>query len=499
MSISNRTKLNLIIIIVLSAALFFIACSASFAASAPRARGSVNASNGAVLRKSSSNSSKKVAQLSDNTELKIYREVFKSKKSISPKKIWYYVKAGGKKGYIRSDMVDNVSYGTIAGNVKTKTNVRVGAGTKMTKMGSSPKGTVLTVILEANPVSSAQGSSKTWYKATDGKHFFYICSKQVKLTGSAIPAGAPGSFSDTNYANKAFSEMTDTQFDAYLTDQGFPESYKVHLRALHKAHPNWGFVAYDTGIGWSNAVAEESKNGRSLISASQPSSYRSSSKQAEKGWYPAKSTVVAYYLDPRNFLNENTIYMFEDLSYKPAYQTAGAVADVLKNCRLPQCGFTADLFVKAGAENNVSPVFLAARARQENGSGGLAVNGQSILGAVYNPFNIGANGGTDPLYNGLVYARAAGWTTPEKALTGGAALLAKYYINQGQNTLYYQKFNARNGAAKMGTHQYMTNIQAAYNEALSVKKSYTDYGITVQSLVFEIPVYAAMPASTSLP
>ena len=36
--------------------------------------------------------------------------------------------------------------------------------------------------------------------------------------------------------------MTDAEFETYLTNQGFPESYKVKLRELHKSHPNWVFV-----------------------------------------------------------------------------------------------------------------------------------------------------------------------------------------------------------------------------------------------------------------
>ena len=284
-----------------------------------------------------------------------------------------------------------------------------------------------------------------------------------------------------------------------MTNQGFPEKYKVKLRKLHKAHPNWGFVGYKTGIKWSSAVAAESKKGVSLISKSEPKSQRSGNTTAESGWYYANSTTVAYYLDPRNFLTEDSIYMFEDLSYKPSYQTEAVVSQILKDTKLPKYGFTAKLFVKAGAANNTSPVFLAARARQENGGGGKAIDGTSALGKVYNPFNIGAYGGTDPIYNGLVYAKAAGWTTPERALTGGAAMLSKYYINQGQYTTYYQRFNARNGASKIGTHQYMTNIKAPYYEALSTKKSYTAYGITGHSLVFEIPIYNSMPSSTKLP
>jgi hypothetical protein len=45
----------------------------------------------------------------------------------------------------------------------------------------------------------------------------------------------------------------------------------------------------------------------------------------------------------------------------------------------------------------------------------------------------------------------------------------------------------------------MTNITAPFTEAKNTKDSYTKYGLTGQSLVFEIPVYTAMPASTKLP
>ena len=487
-------KTNPIVILFLFVLMLVIATASTYAASVPNARGHVNSSSGVVLRKSSSTKSKKVAVLQDNTELTIYKEVFKKKTSTSKKNIWYYVLANGKKGYIRADLVNDITYGSINGKVKNKVNYRKGAGTKMKKAGSFKKGTNVTVCLVANPVSSTKGSSKKWYKVRSGSKYYYVCSKHIKLTGAATSSYASGTYVSTPGSN-----MSDAQFETYMTSQGFPEAYKKKLRVLHKAHPNWGFVGYKTGINWSSALASQTRKGVSLIHKCAPSSYRSGSSQPEPGWYNAKSTVVAYYMDPRNFLNETSIYMFEDLSYKPSYQTAAVVNKILSGCKLPQYGFTANLFVKAGANNNTSPVFLASRARQETGSGGAAVNGQSSLGKVYNPFNIGAYGGTDPLYNGLVYAKAQGWNTPEKAINGGAASLAKYYINQGQYTTYYQRFNARNGAGKSGAHQYMTNIQAPCSEAISTENSYTSYGITGHSLVFEIPIYDGMPSSTNLP
>ena len=475
---TNTIKINIFVITFFFALIMIAFSFAAFAVSAPSASGQINSPDGAVLRKSASAKSAKQCALSDNTVITIHKEVFKSKTSTSKKKKWYYVTANGKKGYIRADLVDNISYGYVSGKIKAKVTYRKGAGTKMKKKGSFRKGAAVTVVLKAKPVSSTKGSSGTWYKVLSGGKYYYVCSSKVKLTGA----------------------MTDKQFMQYMNSEGFPDSYKSKLAALHSIHPNWGFVGYKTNIPWTTALSKQTSGGRSLVSGSYPSKYRDGNKQYEPGWYKASSKVVAYYMDPRNFLNENSIFMFEDLSYKPSYQTATVVNTILTPTKLPAYGFTANVFVNAGASSNVSPVFLASRARQETGSGGDAVNGTRILGTtVYNPFNIGAFGGTNPLYNGLVYAYGKGWTTPAKATAGGAQELAKNYINQGQFTTYYQSFNVRNGASKAGTHQYMTNIMAPYSEALSTYNSYTKYGILNQPLVFEIPIYEGMPASTKLP
>ena len=319
-------------------------------------------------------------------------------------------------------------------------------------------------------------------------------------TGTTASAMSSAADTKVSTANSTSVLSADEKYDRNLKSKGFPKSYRKKLLALHKKHPNWVFVAYKTNIAWSSALAKQTKGGTSLVSGTYPASYRDGSKQYEKGWYKASSKVVAYYMDPRNFLNANSIYMFEDLSYKPKYQTKSVVSSILSPTKLPGYGFTASVFTAAGKASNVSPVFLASRARQENGNGGAAVNGTKVLGKkVYNPFNIGAFGGTNPMYNGLVYAYGKGWTTPAKSVRGGAQELARNYIQKGQYTGYYQRFNVRNGAGKVGTHQYMTNIMAPYTEALSTKRSYTQYGVTKKALVFEIPVYTGMPASTKLP
>lgn len=495
----KQTKLNICIISFFFLLILAILTAGAFAETAPDATGKINSSDGAILRKSASTSSAKVGGLADNTVITIHKEIFKSKTSTAKKNRWYYVTAGSKKGYVRADLVDSIKYSTVSGKVTYKLNYRKGAGTKMAKVGTFKKGAAVTVVLNATPVSSTKGSSIKWYKIKKGSKYYYVCAAKVKFSSTAAAAPSESS-GDTETAADTVSSAKKDDFEKYLDSQGFPETYKKKLRTLHEAHPNWEFVAYKTGVAWSSALSKQTSGGTSLVSGVYGSSYRDGSKQYEKGWYKANSKVVAYYMDPRNFLTEDRICMFEDLSYKAKYQTATVVSAILSPTKLPGCGFTATIFVNAGKKCDVSPVFLASRARQETGGGSDAINGTKVLGKkVYNPFNIGAFGGTNPLYNGLLYAYAKGWTTPTKAVEGGAQELAKNYINQGQFTGYYQRFNVRNGASKVGTHQYMTNIMAPYSEAYSTKTSYSKYGILNQPLVFEIPIYEGMPSSTKLP
>ncbi len=494
MRITNNIKLNICTTAFLLTAIIVIFSAVSFGASVPKAAGQINSYDGAILRESSSTDSASLLVMPDNTKITIHKEVFKSKTSTAAKNKWYYVTAKGKKGYVRADLVDHVKYGSAKGKTTAQVNYRKGAGTEMKLAGTFKKGATITIVMKANPVYSTRGTSSTWYKVKSGSGYYYICSSKAKLTDSTtktVTASGNTSGSKTS---------TDEDFEKYLSKQGFPASYKKKLRALHKAHPKWIFVAYRTDITWKTALARQTSGGTSLVSGSFPSTYRAGKKQYEKGWYKANSKVVAYYMDPRNFLNENRIFMFENLSYKSKYQTASVVSAILSPTKLPGYGFTAKIFVNAGKANKVSPVFLASRARQETGGGGDAVKGKKILGKkVYNPFNIGAFGGSNPLYKGLVYAYGKGWTTPAKAVNGGAKVLAKNYINKGQYTIYYQRFNVRNGAGNAGTHQYMTNIMAPYSEAGSTKTSYSKYGILNKPIVFEIPIYEGMPASTKLP
>lgn len=121
---------------------------------------------------------------------------------------------------------------------------------------------------------------------------------------------------------------------------------------------------------------------------------------------------------------------------------------------------------------------------QEQGTTGTEMvfgNYNSTYRGYYNFFNIGATG-DDIMANGLQYAKNKGWTTPEKAIYGGAEFLAKEYIKYGQSTLYLQKFDVVDDyETELYYHQYMQNVSAAKTEGETVKSTYQKMGFVNSS------------------
>ena len=299
-----------------------------------------------------------------------------------------------------------------------------------------------------------------------------------------------------------------------------PESYKNSLRNLHAAHPYWVFEPVDTGLDWNEVLKAETAVGKNLVSKNSIASWKSTAAQAYNwsnntwytfdggSWASASQELIAYYLDPRNFLNDSGIYMFENLDYADN-QSKENVAKMLTGTFMSgnftdSDGHTinyAELFKAIGQMTSVSPYLLAGRCLQEQGVNGT---GQSIAGNVpgyegyFNFFNIGAyaySGRTAPI-NGLIYAMGSEedymrpWNTRAKSIFGGAKYLSEKYVSKGQNTLYFQKFNVVNRENTLYSHQYMTNIQAASSESARLALAYMGDD---EALRFRIPFYRNMP------
>lgn len=172
-----------------------------------------------------------------------------------------------------------------------------------------------------------------------------------------------------------------------LRAQGFSESYIEDLAALQKAHPNWKFVAFKTGIDFDDAV------------------------KGELAGTPTTETNLRAYLDPRNWLNEKYIFQFESIRKSDAVQSVSSVNAILKKTwmanskinyfdtqgiskTVTEVNTYADAMIKASNYTNMSANYIAAKIRQENG--GATYSATAVCGTrppfqgIYNYFNIGA-------------------------------------------------------------------------------------------------------------
>ncbi len=334
------------------------------------------------------------------------------------------------------------------------------------------------------------------------------------------------------------SNQTDAATDAFEKSiAGFPDSYKPYLRTLHAKYPNWKFIPYNTGIKFTTAVKNEYENDRSLIEnaysnflkSNASGNYdKSTGKYIPKdggSWVVASKNCIAYFMDPRNFLDEEHIYMFEMLSFDAATQTQAGIEAILQGSfmyntnigYLDSAGkyiatnvkYSAQI-LSAAQQTKVSAYYIASKILQEIGkskhstyagmgaSGSINGNYSSTYKGIYNFYNIGASSGANPIANGLSWAKSGTtyqrpWNTPAKSIVGGAQYIGEKYINCGQNTTYYQRFNV-NGNSKYSTytHQYMTNIYGAASEASYTSDAYTSLGIAHLAKTFVIPVYEDM-------
>lgn len=109
-----------------------------------------------------------------------------------------------------------------------------------------------------------------------------------------------------------------------------------------------------------------------------------------------------------------------------------------------------DAIIEAAQTEGISPFHIVSRIKQEQGATGAgAMNGylyRTKTGEfvkVYNLFNINVSGNDTEagLLAGAQYAYDQQWFSVEASIKGGAKFIKKQYINQGQATLYFQKYN----------------------------------------------------------
>lgn len=411
--------------------------------------------------------------------------------------------------------------------------IRNKANTNGTKIGNLPIGTNLEIL------GTASGNGcKTWYKFKYNGADAWACG--ITTGGEEYIKKYTTTTLRTN------NRKATTAYEKELEKAGFPSSYWDKLSALHAKYPNWNFIANKTGLDFNTAVTKETSNVKTsliymtsdmlntvsgyLSTASGSYNYKTNKFTAlDSGrFYSAHKDMVAFYMDPRNFLNESFIFYFEQLSYNSSYHTQAIVDKALGNSFLKDYRTN---FYNAGKNNKVSPVHLVSRSMLEMGSSpsflttgasfkytaALYKNNKNIYNKTFsncfNFYNIGSYADDiSPAQNGGIYACGGEtlketsygrpWNTADKAISGGAMFIGGSYINKGQDTLYFQKFNTASYAEYTKyDHQYMQNIQAPSTEGSDNFDAYKKIGLitTNQSFTFVIPVYNNMPEKTNIP
>ena len=297
-----------------------------------------------------------------------------------------------------------------------------------------------------------------------------------------------------------FEKISDT---IQIDTKKYP-GYREKILKLMEQHPNWNFELLYTGLKFDDVIAGETAvHSRNLV----PSNYRGEwicsfcgTKLYDSGWYCASSKAVAYYMDPRNFLDEVNVFQFLNVnSYNSGSCTLEGIKNKVNGTFLQNYANDIDT---ACRNQNVNPYYIVSRVIQEQGNSGTEI-GKGMDGGdgkkYYNPFNIGAsgNGWEQIRANALATAKKYGWNSMEKALEGGITFCKKNWLDNYQNTLYQNKFDIdkRNGT-NLYEHQYMQNLMGAYSEAKTLRGMYANTDKLDSGFTFIIPVYENMSSST---
>ena len=283
---------------------------------------------------------------------------------------------------------------------------------------------------------------------------------------------------------------------------------------VEKGHTNWKFEAFYTDIDWNEITSSSNENAhlRNTIHKSSTNPYPDSyycdcNQYGDFGYYCASNAIVNYYLDPRNFLTEVTIFEFLDLSNTNKVsieQIKQAVSGTYLAGNDSSGTSYASMIYDAAEKSGESAYSIIVKIFQELGKGtqlpDMISGRDSEYPNTYNFFNYGATDGESNKSNGLKFASEKGWNTPYKALVEGACLMSSSYIKQGQNTKYTYKFDiVGSNIDQLYKHQYMTNLEDPVSQAEMLYDTYKSNGWLDRELTFIIPVYRNMPTYVKLP
>jgi len=233
-------------------------------------------------------------------------------------------------------------------------------------------------------------------------------------------------FNETR-TNTGVCSNRNVAFEDSLRAQGFPQSYVNYLGCLHLLRPNWQFQIMQTGLDWNTSVARQRNVGAIDSTDTRLCQVNDNGNctSTEPGWFLPTLNATAYFLDPRNFLDERHILQFQILTFSDHF-TEAHVQTVLNPTFMAGRSVLdgnrtfASIFLEAARVANINPVHIASLSRNELGSWRIENGIQTIPIAarglrftyrgityegLFNFYNIGAfSSSSNPVLRGLVWA-----------------------------------------------------------------------------------------------
>lgn len=406
---------------------------------------------GLNFREKPNSNSKRIDGISYGTKVLILDTVSK-KANTGCDDEWYYVQYDGKKGYLCSTFIRVVgNFETSYGRPWTspKKSIIGGAGLLRDQYVSKGQFNVYLQKFNVNPNSyyklhAHQYMANLQAPANEAWEMYKALEKSGDLNRViefTIPIynNMPNSSTYDESILKTFykEELEDVNnYKKPLNDESFensikefPDDYKPFLRRIHTQYPKWVFKPLQTGLDFNEVIpiqkaigsmperhAEKYENKNDC-----PHTFINGLCRTEggkdDGWYIARDEVVAFFLDPRNFLVQEYIFVFYNLYYNANFNNSAAVQYILRKTfmsgksELDNENY-ADIYAEAGKKENVSPLHLASRVIQEVGlNGSVTTTGEQFTykgftySGLYNFYNIGAYSSEDrPALAGLVWA-----------------------------------------------------------------------------------------------
>ena len=460
--------------------------------------GTVNATDGLRVREGAGTNTKILGVLNHGSVVKI----------VDTNGSWYKIKYGSGYGYVHKDYVtiktssnnnntqekpDNkpevvVKKGEVY-NTGSNLRVRSAANTNSIVLGYLVDGTKVDII----------GSEGNWYKINFKDKTGFVSKDYVRLLDEKpttpvvppvtpevpdVPEDKPQIPDEKPEENLKGISIGAVNVSNLNVRSGAGTSYAIkgsvtinHIVEIVGEENGWYKIKYKDNTAYVsskyiNISTGSSNYGLTVDKFAELQFPKLNMVQKDGKWVNASLEDIKYYMNPNNFINDVSKYMFMKLNYVNGIPMS-VINEVIQGRGI--LSGKGNAFLEGAKKYNVNVMYLLSHARLETGNGTSTLSNGVLVTevdgvpveprVVYNMYGVGAID-SDPLRGGSEYAYKQGWFTPELAISEGASWISKNYINStkyNQNTLYKMRWNM--SSTSIGWHQYASDIAWAEKQA----------------------------------